>query len=321
MNFQNLLNKIDQYNKPITQLKEVKTNAPLTELDLKSIKKLSGLNENCGMPPMMGGMPSSPPVTMNVSVNASGTDNIRDLLDLLKGGDMMGDKDDAVSGPVGAVLSIGGEEEPGEEDNPLDMLAHGDEDDRGEQDGEMFGDEEEVEMEEYANSPEEAYAGDEVTKMKGNDLHSHGGNEAPKVNGGGNPYTVTSESLKSQLHNLYQEVRNRDITELAKWRDPKYKDKLYTQEPRDYDQYDYGDDDYYNPKPDDYPGEKNLKGGGEFDHNDPLRRGQGIGRSGIKNNINLSGKRKGLPSRDQITSLKGSIRDVHGNHPRPNLPK
>ena len=209
MNFQNLLNKIDQYNKPITQLKEVKTNAPLTELDLKSIKKLSGLNENCGMPPMMGGMPSSPPVTMNVSVNASGTDNIRDHLDLLKGGDMMGDKDDAVSGPVGAVLSIGGEEEPGEEDSPLDMLAHGDEDDRGEQDGEMFGDEEEVEMEEYANSPEEAYAGDEVTKMKGNDLHSHGGNEAPKVNGGGNPYTVTSESLKSQLHNLYQEVRNR----------------------------------------------------------------------------------------------------------------
>jgi len=191
MNFHNLLNKIDQYDKPVTQLKEVKTNAPLKELDLKSIKTLSGLNENCGMPPMMGGMPPSPPVTMNVSVNASGTENIRDLLDLLKGGDMMGG-DDAVSGPVGAVLSIGGEEEHGEEEH-----------------GEMFGDEEEVEIEEYANSPNEEYAGDEVTKMKGNDLHSHGGNEAPKVNGGGNPYTVTSESLKSQLHNLYQEVRNR----------------------------------------------------------------------------------------------------------------
>ena len=186
MNFHNLLNKIDQYDKPVTQLKEVKTNAPLKELDLKSIKTLSGLNESCGMPPMMGGMPPSPPVTMNVSVNASGTENIRDLLDLLKGGDMMGDKDDAVSGPVGAVLSIGGEE-----------------------DGKMFGDEEEVEIEEYANSPEEEYAGDEVTKMKGNDLHSHGGNEAPKVNGGGNPYAVTAEGLKSQLHNLYQEVRSR----------------------------------------------------------------------------------------------------------------
>ena len=206
MNFHNILNKIDQYDKPVTQLKEVKSNAPLKELDLKSIKKLSGLNESavaeCGMPPMMGGMPSSPPVTMNVSVNASGTENIRDLLDLLKGGDMMGG-DDAVSGPVGAVLSIGGEEE-----SPMDMLTR-DDDERGEEDGEMFGDEEEVEIEEYANSPEEEYAGDEVTKMKGNDLHSHGGNEAPKVNGGGNPYTVTSESLKSQLHNLYQEVRNR----------------------------------------------------------------------------------------------------------------
>jgi len=208
MNFHNLLNKIDQYDKPVTQLKEVKTNAPLKELDLKSIKKLSGLNENCGMPPMMGGMPPAPPVTMNVSVNASGTENIRDLLDLLKGGDMMGG-DDAVSGPVGAVLSIGGEETPGEEESPLDMLAHGEEEHGEEEHGEMFGDEEEVEIEEYANSPNEEYAGDEVTKMKGNDLHSHGGNEAPKVNGGGNPYTVTSESLKSQLHNLYQEVRNR----------------------------------------------------------------------------------------------------------------
>jgi len=208
MNFHNLLSKIDQYDKPVTQLKEVKTNAPLKELDLKSIKKLSGLNENCGMPPMMGGMPPAPPVTMNVSVNASGTENIRDLLDLLKGGDMMGG-DDAVSGPVGAVLSIGGEETPGEEESPLDMLAHGEEEHGEEEHGEMFGDEEEVEIEEYANSPNEEYAGDEVTKMKGNDLHSHGGNEAPKVNGGGNPYTVTSESLKSQLHNLYQEVRNR----------------------------------------------------------------------------------------------------------------
>jgi hypothetical protein len=81
-------------------------------------------------------------------------------------------------------------------------------------------------------------------------------------------------------------------------------------------------DDYYNgPKPDDYPGSKNLKGGGEFDHNDPLQKGQGIGRSGIKNNINLSGKRKGMPSRDQITSLKGSIKDAHGTHAEPNLPE
>jgi hypothetical protein len=30
--------------------------------------------------------------------------------------------------------------------------------------------------------------------------------------------------------------------------------------------------------------------------------------------INTQGKRKGLPSRDQITSLKGSIKDAHGTH-------
>ena len=217
MNFQNLLSKIDQYDKPVTQLKEVKLNAPLKELDLKSIKTLSGLNESavaeCGMPPMMGGMPSSPPVTMNVSVNASGTENIRDLLDLLKGGDMMGG--DAVSGPVGAVLSIDGEEEHGEEENPLDMLTR-DDDDRGEEDGKMFGDEEEVEEEadgagfdRASTTPDPQTAPLGAAFPKGNDMHSKAGNEVPKVNGGGNPYTVTSESLKSQLHNLYQEVRSR----------------------------------------------------------------------------------------------------------------
>jgi hypothetical protein len=109
--------------------------------------------------------------------------------------------------------------------------------------------------------------------------------------------------------------------EAAKYRDPKYKDKLYTQEPPDYT---YGpdmDDAYYNPKPDDYAGRKRKIGGSEFDHNDPLKRGDGIGRSGIKNNILDRGPRKGLPSRDQITSLKGSIKSAKGTHAEPNLPE
>ena len=109
--------------------------------------------------------------------------------------------------------------------------------------------------------------------------------------------------------------------EAAKYRDPKYKDKLYTQEPPDYT---YGpdmDDAYYNPKPDDYAGRKRKIGGSEFDHNDPLRRGDGIGRTGIKNNILDRGPRKGLPSRDQITSLKGSIKSAKGTHAEPNLPE
>jgi len=108
-------------------------------------------------------------------------------------------------------------------------------------------------------------------------------------------------------------------TEAAKYRDPKYKDKLYTVEPLDYTYGPDADELYYNPKPDDYEGRKRKIGGGEFSHNDPLRKG--FGRGGASNSINTHGKRKGLPSRDQITSLKGSIKDAHGTHAKPNLPE
>lgn len=109
--------------------------------------------------------------------------------------------------------------------------------------------------------------------------------------------------------------------EAAKYRDPKYKDKLYTVEPLDYTYGPDADELYYNPKPDDYEGRKRKIGGGEFSHNDPLRKGDGIGRSGIKNNILDRGPRKGLPSRDQITSLKSSIKSAKGTHTEPNLPE
>ena len=98
------------------------------------------------------------------------------------------------------------------------------------------------------------------------------------------------------------------VKEAAKYRDPKYKDKLYTQEPPDYT---YGpdmDDAYYNPKPDDYAGRKRPMGGSG---GDPLTKGF---RKSADKSINTQGKRKGLPSRDQITSLKGSIKDVQGTH-------
>ena len=104
-------------------------------------------------------------------------------------------------------------------------------------------------------------------------------------------------------------------TEAAKYRDPKYKDKLYTQEPPDHT---YGpdmDDAYYNPKPDDYEGRKRKIVGTS---GDPLTRGH---RMSADNSINTHGNRKGLPSRDQITSLKGSIKDAHGTHAQPNLPE
>jgi hypothetical protein len=99
------------------------------------------------------------------------------------------------------------------------------------------------------------------------------------------------------------------VKEAAKYRDPKYKDRLYTQEPPDHT---YGpdmDDDYYNPKPNDYAGRKSPMDSG---NGDPLTKG--FGRGGAANSINTRGQRAGMPSRDQITSLKGSIKDASGTH-------
>ena len=119
----------------------------------------------------------------------------------------------------------------------------------------------------------------------------------------------------------YMEFGDDDLDESAQWRDPRYKGQLYTQEKPDYNDTREYDRARWDPKPKGYQGRKEPIAGGEFPRTDPLKKGQGIGRSGIEHNINLSGKRKGLPSRDQITSLKGSIKDAHGRHTRANLPE
>jgi len=195
MNFEKLLSTITEIDKPITQLREVNEHKlTTTDQDMKAIKQFAGLTESavaeCGMP--MGGMsrPPETPVTMNVSVNATGTENIRDLLDILKGADFDGGKDGSMSGPAGLVVGLGGDR-----DGP-DMGRDGDS-------------EVEIGEENLANEPNEVYADVDAVTPTGDDLHSHGGNEAPKVNGGGNPYTAVSENLKSNLLNLYNEVKSR----------------------------------------------------------------------------------------------------------------
>ena len=187
----------------------------------------------------------------------------------------------------------------------------------------------EAEMEEaYVNTPEPEIQGMEVQMSQGTDLNRPK-NSFPKVSGGDNPMNMREAqelaALEKQLTEALAEFKiSRGVAEAAKWRDPKYKDKLYTQEPGDSDDYDnigYGYD--FPERPENDPGQKRRMGGvgSEFDRNDPLVKGQGIGRSGIKHSLNLAGKRKGLPSRDQITSLKGSIKDAHGKHRKPNLPE
>ena len=133
------------------------------------------------------------------------------------------------------------------------------------------------------------------------------------------PYkTVTRRDVIQGAQGKDEQGGEAEVDEAAKYRDPKYKDRLYTQELPDYENDDYSDDEYYNgPRPDDYAGSKDLIGGSEFDHNDPLRRG--FGRSG--HDVLDRGPRKGMPSRNHITSLKGSIKAAHGTHSGPNLPE
>jgi hypothetical protein len=187
MNFQELIGKIAEIDKPMQQLKEERVATLVkSDMDLNAFKKLSGLKENdatvegCGMGPgPMGMPPRDEPVTMNVTMNARGGESIRDLLDILTG-KMAGDDDGSVEGPKGVIVSQGG-----------------------------VGD---VDLDEkFDNEPEEEIRPVTDVIPTGDDLASKG-KEAPKVNGGGNPFAAQGfdeSTFKQQLKNLYQEVKSR----------------------------------------------------------------------------------------------------------------
>jgi len=107
------------------------------------------------------------------------------------------------------------------------------------------------------------------------------------------------------------------LDELAKWRDPKYKDKLYTQEPED----DYsGYHDYYgDSRPDNDPGEKHST----FDrseNNDKLHYHYGDYQVGQKAKVGDRAK-KGLLTKNSMRVVKDRIKGSLGTHPTPNLPE
>jgi len=137
-------------------------------LDLLS----ESLMDECGDMPMPGAMAHSDQadsVTMNISMNGSGKGGIKDLMDILK------NIEDG-PGDSGAEIVIGSDIEDME--HPFDEV--------------------------YANEPETEVQPIDAVMPTGNDLSSKG-QEAPKVNGGGNPMAM--ESLKSQLDRLYQEIK------------------------------------------------------------------------------------------------------------------
>ena len=133
----------------------------------------------CGdMPSGMMGMREQPDnVTMNVSMNGTGAGGIRDLMSILK--------------------NIEDGAEP-QHNHPADMIV-------GVEEPEM---EEDTDggFQSATTEPNPETAGIDAVTRTGNDLASKG-DEAPKANGGGNPFV--KEGLMSQLADLYKEVKLR----------------------------------------------------------------------------------------------------------------
>lgn len=136
--------------------------------------------EECGSMPAISHSESqqSDSVTMNVSMNGSGAGGIRDLMAILK--------------------NIEDSAEP-QHDHPADMIVGIEEPEMEEEIGGGF--------QSATTEPSEETAGIDAVTSTGNDMHSKG-DEAEKVNGGGNPFRV-SEGLLSHLTSLYQEVKLR----------------------------------------------------------------------------------------------------------------
>jgi hypothetical protein len=182
MNFEDLYKKIASLDTPAKEV-AVAEEVVIAEDAIDPVVQLrrdlgldlfteSAMGE-CGDMPIMGGMGMDTPkqqdnVTMNVSINGSGTGGIKDLMAILKGIEDGDDEDVAVS-IAGADM--------GNLENAFD--------------------------EEFANAPQEQVAPIDAVLPTGNDLHGQGA-EAPKVNGGGNPM---QETLMNQLSRLYAEVK------------------------------------------------------------------------------------------------------------------
>jgi hypothetical protein len=114
-------------------------------------------------------------VTMSVSMNGAGDGGIRDLMNILKG-----------------IENVG---EPHGDHDATDV---------------MFGSEMEPEMEAFANSMAGASEQTTLPQSAVTDIGSNDGrgdHEAPKANGGGNPYTQVSEELVDKLQELYSQFK------------------------------------------------------------------------------------------------------------------
>lgn len=197
MNFNELMQRMRDLDAPVSEelkggQKELDTDkdGDIEADDLKDLrdKKVDeDLVDECGMGSMQS-MSSGQQdnVNMSINMNGAGKGGIRDLLDILR--NIEQGSDDPDSGELGDLIGAMGDEPRGKVaviDNDMEMPVG-----------------------EFANSPDEMYADVGDVIPTGDDMHSKGA-EAPKVNGGGNPFGVNEEELIARLGSLYETIKNR----------------------------------------------------------------------------------------------------------------
>ena len=203
MNFNELFQKMRELDAPVAE--ELKggqkkldqdKDGDIEADDLKALRDKKVDEElvgECGDMPMPNGMmgmrnpEQQDSISANISMNASGTGGIRDLMSILRN---IENGDDAHgSDEHDMAIAIGGMDKP----EPL----------LGMDEAESGG------FDQATTAPDPQTAPTAAAFPTGNDMHSKGGNERPKVNGGGNPYAMAAESLIPRLSSLYQEVKSR----------------------------------------------------------------------------------------------------------------
>jgi hypothetical protein len=201
MNFNELFQKMRELDAPVAEeLKggqkklDADKDGDIEADDLKALrdKKVDEeLVDECGMDMPMSSPKQQDNVSMNISMNGAGPGGIRDLMDILRdieNGSGGGDMDDE----MGVIIDKMAGDEGGDEVPLIGM-------DEAEAGG----------FDQASTTPDPEIAPLGAAFPTGNDISSHGGNERPKVNGGGNPYAMTAESLIPRLSSLYQEVKSR----------------------------------------------------------------------------------------------------------------
>ncbi len=204
MNFNELFQKMRELDAPVAE--ELKggqkkldqdKDGDIEADDLKALrdKKVDEeLVDECGMDmPSMSSPKQQDNVTMNISMNGSGAGGIRDLMNLLR--DLEDGPEDGSNGmddEMGVIIDkMAGDK--GDSEMPLIGM--------DETEGGGF--------DQASTTPNTQTAPLGAAFPTGNDISSHGGNERPKVNGGGNPYAMAAEGLIPRLSSLYQEVKSR----------------------------------------------------------------------------------------------------------------